>query len=48
MGRLRVVDCLVEEAYRYHHSGLVAHQEGCYCLCYPAVSWQYSWRDNAG
>ena len=41
MSHLGMVDCL-EEAYRYHHSGLVAHQEGCYYLCYPAAWRQYS------
>ena len=41
MGRLRVVDCLVEEAYRYRQ-GLVAHLEECCYLCYLAAWRQHS------
>ena len=48
MGHLGLTDCLAEEVYRYHHSGLVAHLEGCYYLCCLAARRRHSWRDNAG
>lgn len=46
MSRLGLTDCLAEEAYRYHHSGLVAHLEECYYLCRLAV-WRHFWRGDA-
>ena len=47
MGHLGLTGCLAEGECRYHHSGLVVHQEGCYYLYYLAA-WRHSWRDDAG